>query len=94
MGNDENYPGGVHLWKLESQDKWELNPKMGGTGDLFLIAYSPFLIHFSKVVTMNSKARQGPERQPVSLEAESRGRRCETRLQRWAETRPLDLVGR
>ena len=63
LGNDENYPGGVHLWKLESQDKWELNPKMGGTGDLFLIAYSPFLIHFSKVVTMNSKARQGPERQ-------------------------------
>ena len=35
----------------------------GGTGDLFVTGYSPFLIHFCKVVTKNSKARQGPERQ-------------------------------
>lgn len=37
--------------------------------------------------------KRWPERQPVCLEADSRGETCETRLLRWAEARPLDFVG-
>ena len=34
-----------------------------------------------------------PERQPMCLEAGSRGETYETRLLRWTEARPLDFVG-
>ena len=44
--------------------EWEATCTPGELESSFLIAgYSPFLIYFCKVVTKNSKARQGPERQ-------------------------------